>query len=162
MPSFSGVKSGAMALWLKRAGRWQRAHALPSYLPPEYLRLSPSASGPAWRASGPLGRYGADSLPEFLEGLLLACRRPSGGADRGLWLVTATGGLEPAAGIPPFDPRELWRPGLELAQLRRPRDKWLLTLHVARPGGALLAVRRERYLASWRTALEGLLTACRT
>ncbi|RLE31133.1 hypothetical protein DRJ54_01160 [Candidatus Acetothermia bacterium] len=63
-------------------------------------------------------------------------------------------------GITPFDP-ETVPPTLELVRLRQPRDKWLISLQVARPSRSLLAVQHERYLASWRTALERLLAACK-
>ncbi len=150
-----------MSLWLKRKGRWLRAHALPPYLPPRYLGLAPgSPPGPAWRLSGPLGPYGADSLAELLQGLLVACRRPPGGAPPGLWRITGSGELAPVDGITPFDP-ETVPPTLELVRLRQPRDKWLISLQVARPSRSLLAVQHERYLASWRTALERLLAACK-
>ena len=150
-----------MAIWLKRAGRWQRAHSLPLYLPPGYLRLFPGRPpGPSWRAAGQFKAYGADSLPEFLQGLLKACRRPGGGAQPGLWEVKPDSNVIPVDRIPPFQPDQLCSPGLELARLRKPPDKWLLTLHLARPSPTLLAVQTERYLASWHRGLEELLRAC--
>lgn len=149
-----------MALWLRRGRRWLKAPALAPYLPPGYLKLFPAEPpGPSWRLSGAVGEYGADSLPEFLQALLSACRRPPGGRYPGLWELVGDR-FKPIQDIPPFDPRSLWPPGVELARLRRPPDRWLLTLHVARPKGKLVAAKVERYLASWHTALEELLKAC--
>ncbi|MBC7097966.1 hypothetical protein H5T52_02435 [Candidatus Bipolaricaulota bacterium] len=151
----------AMALWLKQGSRWRRAHALFPYLPPVYVRLFPSGRpGPSWKAAGEIRHCGADTLEELVRGLLSACRRPKGGASPGLWRLAEGDRLVPAPRIPPFDPQAVRPPGVELARLRQPPDRWLVTLHVARPSRGLLVASTERYLAPWTTALQELLKAC--
>jgi len=149
-----------MALWLRQGRRWERAHALAPYFPPAYVRLFPSRPpGPPWKATGEIKRCGADTLEEFIRALLSACRRPQGGAPHVLWQLRGQD-LIPATEIPPFDSKAVCPPGVELARLHRPPDRWLLTLHVARPTGGLLVASSERYLAAWGTALKELLKAC--
>ena len=150
-----------MALWLRQGKRWKRAHALAPYFPPAYIRLFPSRPpGPPWKAAGEIKRCGADTLEEFIQALLFACRRPQGGTPHVLWQLRGED-LVPAPEIPPFDSKAVCPPGVELTRLHRPPDRWLVTLHVARPAGGLLVASIEQYLASWRTALKELLKACR-
>lgn len=153
-----------MALWRSEGRRkWIEIRALNPYFPPIYMRISPDkAPAPRWTAvSQGAARYGADSLPELIQALLAACRRPGTSGTKRLWRVTEEGLANPVEAIAPFRPEEIWKPGVELARLRRPPDRWLITLRVARPTQkALWAAQAERYLATWRTALEALLEAC--
>lgn len=103
--------------------------------------------------------YGADRLEEFLEALMRACMRPKARTPPSLWRLEGDKPL-PVTGLSRFPAQHVLKPGLELARLRQPPDKWLLALHVARPVRGLAAARTERYLGSWHSLLEGLLAAC--
>lgn len=149
-----------MALWRWRTGRWEKVRALPPYLPPEYLRIRLGELGEKvlWRIETvEWPPYGADRLDEALEALLSACRRPRG--EGGIWVLEAGSPPRRVERIEPFSPEALWDKGLLMKRLARPPDKWLLLLQLARPVQGLFISRWERYIASWRPALEALLAA---
>ncbi|MGC9529901.1 MAG: hypothetical protein ACP5G2_04695 [Candidatus Bipolaricaulaceae bacterium] len=148
-----------MTLWVRRGGRWHSAHALAPYLPPDYVRLRPRRRGPRWETAGEVKGYGADTLPELIRALLSACRRPPGGAAPQLWWVSGEDRVISVGNMFPFHPEAVCGPGVEIARLARPPDRWQVTIHVARPAGGLVAARSERYLGAWLTALRQLLEA---
>ncbi|HDC92886.1 MAG TPA: hypothetical protein ENF15_03900 [Candidatus Acetothermia bacterium] len=150
-----------MALWRWRGWRWEKIRGFPLYFPPDYLRIrhvERSGKG-VWaieaREFSPL--HGADRLWEALEGLIRACRRPSGEGP----LLRIKHGEPPqeVEGIEPFPEEALWDQGLFLQRLRQPPDRWLLSLELARPVEGLYVSRWERYVASWGVALRALLSA---
>lgn len=149
-----------MALWRWHSKGWERVRALPPYLPPRYLHIRKGhlKERDLWLIrSDALSLHGADELPEALEGLLAACRRPGGGGN--LWEVLPGRPPREVNGIRPFSPESLWDQGIIVQKLRRPLDRWLLSLQLARPEGRLFVSRWERYVASWRVLLESLLRA---
>ncbi len=148
-----------MGLWVRR-GRthWERVRSLPPYRPPVFLRISPSAPGPAWRLSWPIGPdFGADALPELLSALLRATVVLPGSPD----LRQVVGRrLEPVDGITPFAPQEVRASGLLLRQVEVEPARWLLTLNLARALGKLVVACEEKYCGGWWASLRALQVAC--
>ena len=149
-----------MPLWRRRGWRWERVRALPGYYPPDFLRIRRAgwAERELWlieAADIPL--HGADSLKEALEALIASCKRPKG--EGSLFKLEPGVGLREVEGIDPFPEDALWNRGLFLKRMKRPPDKWLVALELARPVSGIFVSRWERYLAPWRVALEALLYA---
>ncbi len=146
-----------MGLWVREGRRrWERVRGLPSYRPPNFLRITPSREGPAWWLSWTIGPdFGADALLELLEALLQSTTVLPGRIE----LQKVHGGnLEPVERIEPFPPQAVRAPGL-LFQKVEPAQ-WLLTLYLARSTGKLLVVGEERYLGGWWASLFALKQAC--
>lgn len=151
-----------MALWVRRGRhRWEEVRFLAPYLPPQYLHIAPvRPSGPGWRLSWTVGpEYGADAFPELLDALLAASQALPG--EPRLARVEPTGELVPTETIAPFHPAALWGLGVVLCRVLRDPARWLLTLHVARPGpGKIVAAAVERYVGGWWPVLHALRRAC--
>ncbi len=101
--------------------------------------------------------HGADRLREALEALIASCKRPKG--EGSILKLEPGTGIREVRGIDPFPEEALWDRGLFLKRMKRPPDKWLVALELARPVSGIFVSRWERYLASWGVALEALLSA---
>ncbi|MBC7222176.1 hypothetical protein H5T56_04265 [Candidatus Bipolaricaulota bacterium] len=150
---------GEMGLWVREGRRrWERVRGLPSYRPPNFLRISPSREGPAWWLSWTIGPdFGADALPELLEALLQATSAMPGRME----LQKVQGErLEPIERIEPFPPQAVRVPGLLFQRVEVEPARWLLTLYLARRAGKLLVAGEEKYLGGWWASLFALKQAC--
>lgn len=148
-----------MGLWVREGRRrWERIRVLPSYRPPNFLRIAPSREGPAWRLSWTIGPdFGADALPELLEALLRAADVLPG--ELRLRRLGAEG-MEAVEEIRPFSPHAVRPPGLLFQKVNVDPAQWLLTLHLARAAGRVLVPQAERYLGGWWASLSALKRAC--
>ncbi len=149
-----------MALWRWKGWRWEKVRVLPPYYPPDFMRIRRTrrSDRELWGIeTSEIPLHGADRLAEALEALLRSCKRPPGEGE--LWKLEEGGPPRRVPGIEPFPEEALWDQGVLLQRLRRPPDRWLISLEVARPVEGLYVSRWERYLAPWDVALSALLAA---
>jgi len=154
------LKGGLMGLWIREGKRrWERARALPSYKPPNFLHITPAKEGPAWWLSWTIGPdFGADALPELLEALIRSVETLPG--DLKLQRIVE-GKVEAVEEILPFSPEAVRPPGLLLQKVKVEPARWLLILYLTQSAGKVLVPREEKYLGGWWASLTALRKACR-